>query len=259
MSGDRADSRSRRDLLTIPQPFANHNGGQLQLGPDGFLYVGMGDGGGAGDPEGNGQNPATLLGTILRIDPQASTPDRGYAIPAGNPYILGGGAPEVWITGARNPWRFSFDRLTGDLWVADVGQDELEELNLLPADASGMNAGRGANLGWPAMEGDQPFSSGEPPPGAVAPILTYGRDSGACSVIGGYVYRGTAIPALQGAYLYGDFCTGEVRALLAIGGIVVDDRPLGITVPDLASFGQTSGGELMTMSKGGEIRLITPA
>lgn len=254
---DRADRDRRRELLVVPQPYPNHNGGQLAVGPDGFLYVALGDGGGAGDPDGNGQNPATLLGTILRIDPEGALGDQAYTLPTGNPFLLDPrGAPEVWLFGVRNPWRFSFDPDTGDLWVADVGQDAVEEITRLPAVEGG--AGRGANLGWPLMEGDQVFSGDGPPEGHVPPTFTYPRADGACAVTGGYVYRGTAIPALRGAYVYGDFCKGEVRALVTSGGEVVDEQPLGLVVPQLTSFGVDGQGELWALSKDGRIFRIVP-
>lgn len=245
------DPATRRVLLTIPhRQYANHNGGQLELGRDGYLYVGVGDGGGSGDPDGNGQNTGVLLGKILRIDPQSRTGQLAYGIPAGNPFAKGGGAPEIFLYGARNPWRFSFDRANGDLWVADVGQDRIEEIDWLPAS---FGAGVGANLGWSWREGDQAFKPGTPPTGMVEPLLTYPHSGGACSVTGGYVYRGSAIPALQGVYVYGDYCVGQIRGLLARNGVVVDDRSLDATVAgkQLTSFGQGADGELFVLSGGG--------
>ena len=257
MNGDRADSSSATDLLSQQQPFTNHNGGQLVFGPDGYLYIGLGDGGSAGDPEGNGQNPATWLGSILRIDPDGAEGDATYGIPPTNPFVADpAGAAEVFLFGVRNPWRFSFDPLTDDLWVADVGQDAVEEITWLPAAEGG--AGRGANLGWNRMEGNQVFSGTGEPPGHVGPILTYPHDGGACSITGGYVYRGDAVPALQGAYVYGDWCTGEVRALVAQDGRVIDDQPLGITVPQLTSFGVDADGELWALSQSGPVYRIVP-
>ena len=258
MDGDRADTDTRRDVLSQQQPFTNHNGGQLAIGPDGYLYIGLGDGGSAGDPEGNGQNPATLLGSIVRVDPQLATEDVPYGIPATNPFVGDpAGADEVFLFGVRNPWRFSFDPATGDLWVADVGQDQVEEITWLPATEGG--AGRGANLGWARMEGNQVFSGTGEPAGHVGPILTYPHDGGACSIVGGYVYRGEAIPALQGAYVYGDWCTGEVRALVAQEGRVIDDQPIGLTVPGLTSFGVDVDGELWVLSQEGPVSRIVPA
>jgi glucose/arabinose dehydrogenase len=255
----RIDPATRTVLLTIPhREFPNHNGGQLVLGPDGYLYVGVGDGGGAGDPLGNGQDPGTLLGAILRIDPDGAGADQAYAVPSTNPFVDGGGAPEVYLYGARNPWRFSFDRATGDLWVADVGQNQIEEINWLP-EAEG--AGNGANLGWDWFEGDRQFREGTPPDGLVPPLFTYGHNDGNCSVTGGYVYRGEAIPSLDGVYVYGDYCRGQVRGLLARGGVVLDEASLGADVPgrSLVSFGQGSDGELYVLSGTGEVLRLVEA
>ena len=258
MGTDRADSSSGREILSVAQPFTNHNGGQLAFGPDGYLYIGLGDGGAAGDPQGNGQNPLTWLGSILRIDPETGNDITPFGIPVTNPFRDDpAGAPEVFIFGVRNPWRFSFDPVTGDLWVADVGQDLVEEITWLPAIEGG--AGRGANLGWNRMEGNQVYSGTGEPPGHIGPILTYPHEDGACSITGGYVYRGEAIPALYGAYVYGDVCTGEVRALVPHDGRVLADAPLGITVPRLVSFGVDADGELWTLSQEGPVSKIVPA
>ena len=173
------DKSSRRELLFVEQPYSNHNGGQLVVGPDGFLYIGLGDGGDGGDPHGHGQDTSTLLGSILRIDPEEGSEDGpAYAIPPGNPFADGeDGAPETWLYGVRNPWRFTFDTANGDLWVADVGQNEWEEINRLPA-VNGFEAGRGANLGWNEMEGTHSFDGGENPAGGVLPIFEYDHDAG---------------------------------------------------------------------------------
>ncbi|MGH9119956.1 MAG: PQQ-dependent sugar dehydrogenase [Acidimicrobiales bacterium] len=255
MNGDRVEESSRRRLLDVPDFASNHNGGDVAVGPDGFLYYAMGDGGGAGDPQNTGQDPNDLLGSLLRIDPEAGTAGGApYAVPDANPFKNGGGAPEVWAYGLRNPWRISFDRLTGDLWIGDVGQNAFEEIDLLPRAAGG---GRGANLGWSATEGTEPFDGREPPDGHVPPIFTYGRDRG-CSVTGGFVYRGPAIPALQGAYLFGDFCQGELRGLLVENGAVADERGVGQIVPNLVSFGEDNTGELYVLSLDGPIYRIDP-
>lgn len=241
---DRADMTARRELLRVPQPAANHNGGSLALGPDGFLYIGLGDGGGAGDPNGNGQNTETLLGSVVRIDPFASG-ERPYTIPDGNPFAQGGGAPEIWLWGVRNPWRLSFDSETGDLWIADVGQDEVEEVDLLTAADGG---GRAANLGWNEMEGDRAFEGGSPPDGYVAPLFTYGHEAGRCSVIGGHIYRGEGIALLDGVYVFGDYCTGEILGLqVQPDGVVV--RPLTVRSGDnrLVSFGEGPDGEILVL------------
>ncbi|MGH9137766.1 MAG: PQQ-dependent sugar dehydrogenase [Acidimicrobiales bacterium] len=262
MSANRATASTQRELLVVPDFAANHNGGQLTFGPDGYLYWGMGDGGGAGDPESTGQDPADLLGSLLRIDPDVApepqAAGQAYAIPNGNPFAASGGAPEVWAYGLRNPWRFSFDRANGDLWIADVGQVEVEEINLLVSDG-GTNAGRGANLGWSDVEGDEPFNADEAPAGAVPPLFTYGHDDGACSVTGGYVYRGTLVPGLAGAYVYADYCVGEVRAVVARDGALVDEGSLRVQVESPSSFGQDGAGELYVLSLSGPIYRLVPA
>ena len=238
MDGEEADMSTRRRLMDVPDFASNHNGGDLAVGPDGFLYFAMGDGGGGGDPEDTGQNPDDLLGALLRIDPEAgSAAGPPYAVPDANPFKNGGGAPEVWAYGLRNPWRFSFDRATGDLWIGDVGQDAFEEIDLLPRASGG---GRGANLGWSEMEGVEPYEGGREPPGHVRPIFTYGRDGGGCSVTGGFVYRGAAIPPLQGTYVYGDYCIGELRGLLVENGAVADERGLGQVVPNSSASARTT-------------------
>lgn len=250
MAGPIADAASAEVLLTIPQPRGNHNGGQLAFGPDGFLYIGMGDGGGGGDPGEHGQNPNTLLGSILRID--VSGPS-GYAIPPDNPFI-DGEAPEVFIWGIRNAWRFGFDPATGDLWIGDVGQDRFEEVTVLRASEGG---GNGANLGWNEVEGLEPYRNGTIPDDHVAPVITYSLTGGRCSVTGGEVYRGAAIPALRGTYLYGDFCTGEVF------GYRVDDSANAArldlaVVSRLSSFGVDGDGEMLAVSLTGGLYRIVP-
>lgn len=249
MAGPSADPESAETLLTIPQPRGNHNGGQLAFGPDGFLYIGMGDGGGGGDPGENGQNSDTLLGSILRIDVAATT---GYAIPPDNPFV-DGSAPEVFTWGIRNAWRFGFDPATGDLWIGDVGQDRFEEVTVLRATQGG---GNGANLGWNEVEGVEPYRSGTTPDGHVAPVITYSHAGGRCSITGGEVYRGSAIAALRGTYLYGDFCSGEVF------GYRVDDsaEPARLdlsSVDGLSSFGVDNRGEMLAVSRSGGLYRIT--
>jgi len=264
MTGDRADGRNPRELLVVQQPFPNHNGGSLAIGPDGFLYIGFGDGGSRGDPNGNGQNRDVLLGKILRIDPDSRSGDRPYGIPDGNPFAHGGGAPEVWLYGVRNPWRFSFDR--DNLWIGDVGQNLIEEVDLLrptsnpEAGSPDAEAGRGANLGWNHMEGSQPFEGGTAPAGAIAPLFDYPHTGGNCSVTGGFVYRGQAIPALTGVYVFGDYCVGELRGLLQRNGTKLDERSLGVTVGQgLTSFGQDNDGELYVLNSSGPVLRIGPA
>jgi hypothetical protein len=237
---------ARRVLLHVAQPAANHNGGQLVLGPDGYLYVGLGDGGGAGDPDDTGQDPRDLLGSILRIDPEGPNP-------SGNPFPASGGQSPVWLYGARNPWRFTFDRSTGDLWVADVGQGEWEEVDLLPA-TDGRNAGRAANLVWSEMEGTHPFEGGENPPDAVLPIYEYGHADGGCSITGGYRYRGTAVPDLVGVYLFADFCRDTVEGLqLDDAGAVVGHRAWALAAVQVLSLGVDADGELYVLQAGGQV------
>jgi glucose/arabinose dehydrogenase len=261
VSGEGADARideaSRREVFAEDQPFSNHNGGNIAFGPDGYLYFGLGDGGAAGDPDDRAQNPTELLGKMLRIDPTEG--DTPYGVPGDNPFADGaGGRPETWISGVRNPWRWSFDSLTGDLWIGDVGQNEIEEVDFLPADGQGRNAGRAANLGWNLMEGDQGYEGGDPPPGYVPPITTYSHADGGCSITGGYVYRGAAIPALDGAYLYADLCLTTLHGLLVDGSRVIrDEADLG-ELPDggPVSFGQDADGELYVLFQSGLISKI---
>lgn len=252
------DPESRREIFAAGQPEANHNGGQILFGPDGFLYLGLGDGGGGGDPEDNGQDTSTLLGSILRIDPESTVEgDEPYAIPEDNPFADGeGGEPEIWLYGVRNPWRFSFDAVTGDLWVADVGQNAWEEINVLPA-AEG--AGEGANLGWNLMEGSYPFE-GENPDGGVLPVYEYPIEGEqACAVVGGFVYSGQAIADLDGSYVYGDFCNPQVQALSFDEGQVTEATPLeGIEVEGLVSIAEDAEDELYFLSQSGAVYRLDP-
>jgi glucose/arabinose dehydrogenase len=240
---------SRRNLLLVGQPYSNHNGGNVVTGPDGMLYVGLGDGGAGGDPQGNGQDRSTLLGGLLRIDPSPSG-DQPYTVPQDNPYADGGGRGELWAFGLRNPWRFTFDRATDDLWIGDVGQGAIEEIDRIPFDRAA-----GANFGWNVFEGTQRFSDGRAP-NAVPPIFEYPHD-GRCSVTGGYVYRGDDVPDLRGSYVFGDFCDGVVRALTADRNTVTADRSLDVTVPALVSFGEDADGELYALSLEGTVFRIT--
>jgi glucose/arabinose dehydrogenase len=254
MVGDEADPTTERVLLRVDQPYSNHNGGQVTLGPDGFLYIGLGDGGSGGDPHGNGQDTTTLLGSILRIDPGQQSGETAYDVPSDNPFADGAdGRPEIWLWGVRNPWRFSFDRANGDLWIGDVGQNAIEEVDHLPAD--GGTAGRGLNLGWRVYEGNEVFDpEAAAPPDAVFPVFTYTHDQGRCSVTGGHVYRGTAIPDLDGVYVFGDYCSGELLGLREVAdGVLVSnlvtDRPVG----NLISFGEDAEGELHILAADGSI------
>jgi len=258
MSGNTADTGSRRQLLALPQPQPNHNGGQLSFGPDGKLYLGLGDGGGAGDtgnghaPGGNGQSLDTLLGKILRIDPTPSG-GREYTIPSDNPFANGGGQPEIWAYGLRNPWRFTWDRDTRDLWIADVGQNRWEEIDFV---AGGKAAGM--NFGWNRLEGTHQFT-GDPPANAVPPIFDYPLSGGACASIGGYVYRGSKIPALAGAYVYSDYCASAIRGLVQQGGKVAGQRELGVNGNQVTAFGEDPNGELYVLSQGDGLQRIDPA
>ena len=231
---NRADASSEEVLLEVAQPFSNHNGGMIAFGPDGFLYVGLGDGGAGGDPRGNGQNAATLLASILRIEVEPGLP--GYRVPEGNPSLGPGARPEIWAYGLRNPWRFSFDRDTGDLWVGDVGQSAREEIDLVV---------RGGNYGWNVTEGTRCFqpSSGCDTSGLQAPVIDYGHNQG-CSVTGGYVYRGQEQPSLRGVYLYADFCSGIVWGLRHDGQELVDARIVAEPDVNVSSFGEDAAGEL---------------
>lgn len=228
---------SERLLLTVEQPFGNHNGGQLAFGPDNLLYIGTGDGGSGGDPDANAQNLNSLLGKLLRMNPD--DPDA---------------FPSIDAYGLRNPWRFSFDRDTGDIYIGDVGQNAAEEIDVLPNDRNNL-----ANLGWDVFEGDLLFEDKEPNPEGelVSPIYTYGRDLG-CSVTGGYVYRGEAIPAIDGRYFFGDFCTGSVWSLRLANGQATAVRTEPFRVPSLSSFGEDARGELYLVSLDGSVyRLST--
>ena len=248
---------TERILLEVEQPFSNHNGGQIAFGPDGFLYLALGDGGSGGDPLNSGQDTSTLLGSILRIDPAASGQERPYGIPPGNPFANSdGGQPEIWLWGVRNPWRFSWDAATGDLWIADVGQNRIEEVTVLPRRSA--PAGKGANLGWRIMEGDQLFEGDEPPAGHVPPIYTYDHGDGRCSITGGYVYRGDLNRALAGTYVFGDFCTGEVFGLqtLSDGRTVVANLLFDRATSNVISFGEASDGELYLLEGDGRVSLI---
>ncbi len=252
MRADAPVRRSRRQVLAVAQPYANHNGGNLAFGPDGYLYVGLGDGGSAGDPLGNGQSLGTLLGKMLRIDPQPAG-NLPYAIPSDNPFVDEPDArPEIWAYGLRNPWRYSFDRATGDLWIGDVGQSDREEIDLQPASSSG-----GENYGWNIVEGTHPFQ-GDPSDALQPPIYDYGHDNGECAVTGGYVYRGSAIPSLAGTYLFADVCVGELETLRVADG-AVDHGDLGLHVDAPASFGEDLNGEVYVLSLDGPVYRLVPA
>jgi glucose/arabinose dehydrogenase len=235
---DVADPASETPLLHVNQPFPNHNGGVLTFGPDGYLYAGLGDGGSGGDPLGNGQKTDTLLGKILRLDVDSGEP---YAIPNGNPF-----GNEIWAYGLRNPWRISFDRKTGDLWIGDVGQGTWEEIDILPAGSPG-----GANFGWNLMEGTHPFE-GSAQPGLLLPVAEYSHAEGGCSVTGGYVYRGAELPEWQGIYLFGDYCSGLVWGVVR-SGEGWQTQVLFQTGLSISSFGVDEAGELYVADLQGSI------
>jgi glucose/arabinose dehydrogenase len=250
---DVADVVSESAILTQVQPFANHNGGQVAFGPDGFLYLGLGDGGGGGDPNNRGQDLSDFLGSIMRIDVRTSEP---YAVPPDNPFLQTA-VPEVWSYGLRNPWRFSFDRATGDLYIADVGERGWEEVDVsTPA----QGAGKGANYGWNIMEGTHCFlASGCDQTGLTLPVVEYSHQEG-CSITGGYVYRGSAIPALQGRYFYADLCQRWVRSFLYAGGAATEQTEWPSLMPagPVLSFGEDASGELYILDESGRVSKVVP-
>jgi glucose/arabinose dehydrogenase len=251
----KVDERSSRTVLEVNQPYSNHNGGLLLFDDDGNLLVGLGDGGAAGDPERNGQDLSVLLGKILRIDPDAEGGDE-YSIPKDNPYVgEDDAAPEILAYGLRNPWRFSFDSKTGALWIGDVGQNSLEEIDYLA------KPGQDANFGWSAFEGTERFNGDEEAPNAIDPILTYGRDAG-CSVTGGYVVRDRSLRSLYGRYLYADFCQGQLRSFdaeeSAANDQATDDRAVGLQVPSISSFGEDQRGRIYAVSLDGPVFRLVP-
>ena len=247
VGAEAAEATPVRTILVQPQPAANHNGGMIAFGPDRYLYVALGDGGGGGDTYHNGQDPFTLLGSILRLDVDDAEP---YAIPPDSPFADGvDGAPEVWLWGLRNPWRFSFDG--ADLWIADVGQGAWEEIDVI-----GPNAG-GSNLGWPIFEATHCYDGPcDDPSGFVAPIFEYEHDQGRCSITGGYVYRGTTIPELDGVYLFGDYCSGEIMAIRYADGEVVDSEVYDAGIGDLTSFGLDGDGNLYVTAYDSVYRVV---
>ncbi len=246
---DVADPASARGVLTVDhRSETNHNGGQLQFGPEGDLYIGVGDGGNEGDPHGYGQNTDVLLGKLLRIAPG---PNGGYTIPAGNPFAhTPGHRPEIWAYGLRNPWRFSFDRATGDLIIGDVGQDKFEEI-----DFARRGQGAGANYGWSVFEGDSRYKPGSAP-GAVKPVLVAPHSEGYCAIIGGYVVRDRALRALYGRYLFGDNCRPQINSALLSTGHARANRATGLSVSSLAGFGQDDAGHVYAVSLGGPVYRI---
>lgn len=246
----RVDTGSRFDLVWpdrrrfIEQPYSNHNGGNLQFGPDGMLYIGLGDGGGQKDPDGNGANPSTWLGKILRIDPSGREPGKGYAVPAGNPLANAPDArPEIWHLGLRNPWRFSFDRATGAMWIGDVGQNAVEEIDRAPAGVGGLD------FGWSRREGTDDLKGGPQSATETDPVTQYRHDDDGCSVTGGYVLRGGRVPALEGQYVFGDWCSGKTWAIPADGSAPKREitAQLG-RVPGVTSFGEDRAGNVYVVT-----------
>jgi glucose/arabinose dehydrogenase len=256
VSGDpnRADPGSERVLLRVDQPYPNHNGGDAVFGPDGYLYITLGDGGSGGDPHRNGQKLTTLLGKILRIDVDHPSDGRPYGIPADNPFLDEAGArPEIYVTGVRNPWRIAFDRATGDLWIGDVGQNAFEEIDVVRAGSGG-----GQNFGWNPMEGFHCFPSGKSCAidGLTPPVTEYGHGLG-CSVTGGVVYRGTAHPALVGAYLFSDYCSGTIWAIDAATNEVRTPPIVAESHRSISSFGADEAGEVYVTDLAGELLQVT--
>ena len=247
---DIADAASGKILFQLAQPYANHNGGHIEFGPDGYLYIALGDGGAANDPLGAGQNRQLLLGTLLRIDVDSASP---YAIPADNPFVNDAAArAEIWAYGLRNVWRFSFDRATGDMYMADVGQNQWEEINFQPADSAG-----GENYGWNVWEGKQLFAGGNAP-SHVPPIFDYSHAFG-CSVTGGVIYRGAAIPELQAVYLFGDWCSGRIWGLWRDRELAWQAAELMKTDLPISSFGEDEAGEVYVIDYGGALYRFDPA
>jgi glucose/arabinose dehydrogenase len=252
---DLADPATETVVFTTEQPFDNHNGGRLEFGADGMLYIGLGDGGSGGDPGGRGQSLADFLGDILRVDVLAGT---GYTVPPDNPFAGRPDArPEVWSYGLRNPWRFTFDPATGDLYIADVGQSAWEEIDVATA---AQGAGRGANFGWNIMEGSHCYAATPcDTTGLVMPVLEYSHGEG-CSISGGFVYRGAAIPALQGHYFYADYCQGWVRSIRLDNGQIAESLQWPTLAPGGAvpAFGRDAAGELYVLSAEGRVFRIVP-
>jgi glucose/arabinose dehydrogenase len=248
---NRADPNSAQVLLQVKQPAANHNGGNLVFGPDGYLYIGLGDGGGAGDTYGNSQKPEALLAKLLRIDVNSGSP---YGIPSDNPFVNRAGfRPEIWAWGLRNPWRYSFDRATGDLYIADVGQNIYEEVNFQPASSKG-----GENYGWNKMEGKHCFRASSPCDfiGMVMPVAEYEHSRGDCSITGGYVYRGSAQPTLTGAYFFADYCSGRFWSLHRDATGAWKQTELITTNTPISSFGEDEQGELYAVGYAGTLYRI---
>lgn len=249
------EAATRRPILAIAQPYANHNGGHLAFGRDGFLYIGMGDGGSGGDPQDRAQNINSYHGKMLRIDVNGTSTGKAYRVPSTNPYVGKNGLDEAWAIGLRNPWRWSFDRITGDLWIADVGQSSWEEVNRSTASSG---AGKGKNYGWDDMEGRHCFEpkSGCATSGRILPLVEFahivaGDDN--CSVTGGYVYHGLRYPKLTGGYFYGDFCSGRIWTVSSAATAPATGVELLNTSLNIVSFGESERGELFVVAQNGTI------
>ena len=259
------DPASFREVLTIDQPFANHNGGELAFGPDDLLYIGTGDGGSADDPERNALDASSLLGKILRIDPVV-TAAAPFTVPPDNPFVgVDGAESAIWSLGLRNPWRFSFDSLTGDLWIGDVGQNRLEEVDLAPA-TDGLDAGKGISFGWSAFEAADRFNEDQPADGHTLPVASYVHEDGNCSISGGVVARNSSYDDLNGWYLYGDYCSGRVWALDTTSVASSPGGPVGVpvileiaTVPALTAVVEGPFGDIYALSLGGPMYRLGPA
>jgi glucose/arabinose dehydrogenase len=255
-SADRADPGSAREVLFQSQPEPNHNGGLLLFGPDDLLYIGFGDGGGAGDrhgAHGNAQNLGTWLGKILRIDPRKDG-DRPYRVPASNPFVKRAGAkPEIYAYGLRNPWRFAFDRKNGDLSIGDVGQDAVEEI-----DSVRRGQGKGANFGWRVFEGKHRYTPGESAPGAIGPVIQRFHKAGNCSITGGVVVRDRQLADLYGRYVFGDLCRGVIESAKLRGRQASDVRQTNLHVANLSSFGQDGRGRVYVISLDGPVYRLAP-
>ena len=254
---DRVDTSTKRHILSIPHPgYSNHNGGMLAFGTGSYLFIGTGDGGGTGDPNRNAQDPGSLLGKMLRISVDTRTGSKPYGIPSSNPYVGKAGLDEIWQIGLRNPWRFSFDRANGNLWIGDVGQNRWEEIDRAIKTSSG--PGRGINWGWRVLEGRHCYapSSGCSTWNKTMPVTEYFHQDGRCSVTGGYVYRGSAIPVLVGGYLFADFCSGEIWVVSATASSPATPTLLLDTNHQISSFGESATGELYVVTHGGTIYQI---
>ncbi|MFK8024672.1 MAG: sorbosone dehydrogenase family protein [Ilumatobacter sp.] len=259
------DPGSYREVLTVEQPFGNHNGGELAFGPDDLLYIGLGDGGSADDPVRAGLDPSTRLGKILRVDPMAAD-GAAFTVPADNPFVgVEGADPTIWSLGLRNPWRFSFDPLTGDLWIADVGQNQFEEINMAPA-IDGRDAGRQLSFGWSAFEANERFHDDQSPDGHIAPVVAYEHTDGNCSVSGGAVARASTYADLNGWYVYGDYCSGRIWGLDTTSVSAGPDGPIGeprvvelTNVPALAAIAEGPFGDIYAVSNAGGLFRLAPA